>query len=297
MVDIDPLKLQAKGLTPIDVVNAVNAQNLTLPSGTAKIGDTQFTVRTNAVPTTIDDLNNIPVKYVNGATVFVKDVGHVHDGYAVQQNVVRTDGRRSVLLSVIKNGNASTLDVVNAVKQALKVVARSGAARHEDHGAVRPVGVRQSLDHGAVARRRHRRRADRADDPAVSRILALDAGRDDLDPAVHPVVADRPVFPRRHHQHDDAGRAGAGDRHPGRRFDGDDREHPPPADRGAHAAAFGDAARRRRHRGADAGVDARDQLRVHLGRLPPRPGQISCSPRSASPSCSPCWLPMAFRGR
>jgi len=121
MVDIDPLKLQANGLTPNDVVNAVNAQNLTLPSGQAKIGDTQFTVRTNAVPTTIADLNNIPVKFVNGATVFLKDVGQVHDGYAVQQNIVRTDGRRSVLLSVIKNGNASTLSVVNAVKETLKV--------------------------------------------------------------------------------------------------------------------------------------------------------------------------------
>jgi multidrug efflux pump subunit AcrB len=126
MVDIDPLKLQAKGLTPLDVVNAVNAQNLTLPSGTAKIGDTQFTVRTNAVPATIDDLNNIPVKYVNGATVFVRDVGQVHDGNAVQQNIVRTDGRRSVLLSIIKNGNASTLAVVDGVKKAL-VVARAAA--------------------------------------------------------------------------------------------------------------------------------------------------------------------------
>src|ERR1700683_4229234 len=121
MVDIDPLKLQAKGLTPIDVVNAVNAQNLTQPSGTVKIGDTQFTVRTNAVPTTIEDLNNIPVKFVNGATVFVKDVGQVHDGNAVQQNIVRTDGRRSVLLSIVKNGNASTVAVVNGVKQALKI--------------------------------------------------------------------------------------------------------------------------------------------------------------------------------
>jgi len=125
MVDIDPLKLQAKGLTPIDVVNAVNAQNLTLPSGTAKIGDTQFTVRTNALPTTIEDLNNIPVKFANGATVFVKDVGQVHDGNAVQQNIVRIDGRRSVLLSVIKNGNASTLDVVNGVKQTLAVSRKS----------------------------------------------------------------------------------------------------------------------------------------------------------------------------
>jgi multidrug efflux pump subunit AcrB len=120
MVDIDPEKLVARGLTPLDVVNAVNAQNLTLPSGTAKIGDTQYTVRTNATPPSIEDLNNIPLKVANGATVFVKDVGQVHDGWLVQQNVVREDGRRSVLLSVIKNGNASTLDVVNRVRDALK---------------------------------------------------------------------------------------------------------------------------------------------------------------------------------
>src|SRR6266478_4491436 len=126
MVDIDPVKLQAKGLTPMDVVNAVNAQNLTLPSGTAKIGDTQFTVRSNALPTSIDDLNNIPVKFANDATIFVKDVGQVHDGSLVQQNVVRTEGRRSVLLSIIKNGNASTLAVVNAVKNAL-ITARLAA--------------------------------------------------------------------------------------------------------------------------------------------------------------------------
>src|SRR6202007_1553520 len=125
MVDLDPLKLQVKGLTPLDVVNAVNAQNLTLPSGLAKIGDTQFTVRTNAVPTSIDDLNNIPIKYAGGATVFVRDIGQVHDGNAVQQNVVRTDGHRSVLLSIIKNGNASTLAVVKAVKKALNVARAS----------------------------------------------------------------------------------------------------------------------------------------------------------------------------
>jgi multidrug efflux pump subunit AcrB len=126
MVDIEPVKLLAKGLTPLDIVNAVNAQNLTLPSGTAKIGDTQYTVRTNATPPSIDDLNNIPIKVASGATVFMKDVGQVHDGWLVQQNVVREDGRRSVLLSIIKNGNASTLRVVNAVREALKT-ARAAA--------------------------------------------------------------------------------------------------------------------------------------------------------------------------
>jgi multidrug efflux pump subunit AcrB len=119
MVDLDTAKLQAKGLTPLDVVNAVNSENLTLPSGTAKIGDTQYAVRTNATPVALDDLNGIPVKYANGATVFLRDVGYVRDGNLVQQNVVRTEGRRSVLLSIIKNGNASTVAVVNAVKDAL----------------------------------------------------------------------------------------------------------------------------------------------------------------------------------
>src|SRR5215471_9405050 len=126
MVDIDPLKLQAKGLTPMDVVNAVNAQNLTLPSGTAKIGDTQFTVRTDAMPTTIEDLNNIPIKFADGATVFMRDIGRIRDAWAVQQNVVRENGRRAVLLSVIKNGNASTLAVVNGVRKALQI-ARAAA--------------------------------------------------------------------------------------------------------------------------------------------------------------------------
>jgi len=156
MVDIDPLKLQAKGLTPLDVVNAVNAQNLTIPSGLAKIGDTQFTVRTNSLPTSIDDLNNIPVKFVNGATVFVKDIGQVHDGSAVQQNIVRTDGSRAVLLSIIKNGNASTLAVVNAVKQALNV-ARAAAppGMHIKELFDQSVFVRSSIEgllkEGAIA--------------------------------------------------------------------------------------------------------------------------------------------------
>jgi multidrug efflux pump subunit AcrB len=128
MVDIDPDKLLARGLTPLDIVNAVNAQNLTLPSGTAKIGDIQYTVRTNATPSTIDDLNNMPVKFANGATIFVKDVAQVRDGSLVQQNIVRENGHRSVLLSVIKNGNASTLTVVNGVKQAIEVARASAPA-------------------------------------------------------------------------------------------------------------------------------------------------------------------------
>src|ERR1700731_2452155 len=156
MVDIDPEKLVAKGLTPLDVVNAVNAQNLTLPSGTAKIDGKQYTVRTNATPASIDDLNNIPIKVLNGATVFVKDVGQVHDGWLVQQNVVRQDGRRSVLLSIIKNGNASTLKVVNAVHEALKTARAAAPAGLEinemfDQSVFVQQAIASVLREGAIA--------------------------------------------------------------------------------------------------------------------------------------------------
>jgi multidrug efflux pump subunit AcrB len=156
MIDLDPAKLQARGLTPTDVVNAVNAQNLTLPSGTAKVGYKQYTVRTNATPETIDDLNDIPIKVANGATIFVKDVANVRDGSAVQQNVVRTDGKRGVLLSVIKNGNASTLDVVKGVKAALDVArasAPSGLKIEElfDQSVFVSAAVEAVVKEGAIA--------------------------------------------------------------------------------------------------------------------------------------------------
>ncbi len=125
MVDIDQTELLAKGLTPLQVVSAVNAQNLTLPGGDAKIGTTDYTVRTNSMPPTIEALNDIPVSYSNGATVFLRDIGHVRDGNLVQQNIVRADGKGSVLLSIIKNGNASTLTVVNAVKHVLDIARAS----------------------------------------------------------------------------------------------------------------------------------------------------------------------------
>jgi multidrug efflux pump subunit AcrB len=119
MVDLDPDALRANGLTPNDVVNAVNAESLTLPSGDAKIGNTQFIVSVNAMARTIEALNNMPVRQIGGTTVRLSDVAHVRNGWAVQQNIVRTNGRRSVLLTIIKNGDASTLSVVNAVRAAM----------------------------------------------------------------------------------------------------------------------------------------------------------------------------------
>ncbi|MGE5112321.1 MAG: efflux RND transporter permease subunit [Acidobacteriaceae bacterium] len=118
-VDLNTQALQAKQLTPLDVVNAFNVQNLILPSGTAKIGSLEYQVELNASPRTIAELNDLPVKTVNGTTIYVHDVAHVRDGFAPQTNVVRQDGSRGVLLTVLKNGGASTLDIVKNIKTML----------------------------------------------------------------------------------------------------------------------------------------------------------------------------------
>jgi multidrug efflux pump subunit AcrB len=124
-VDIDPTALQAKGLSPMDIVNAVNAQNLILPTGTAKLGQLEYNVEMNASPTTVAQLNNLPVKTVNGSTIYLRDVAHVRDGFSPQTNVVLQNGRRGVLMSVYKTGNNSTLAIVDRVKQVLKDYAPS----------------------------------------------------------------------------------------------------------------------------------------------------------------------------
>jgi multidrug efflux pump subunit AcrB len=115
MVDLDIPKLQARGLTPSDVVNAIGNQNLILPSGTAKIGQLEYDIAMNGLVQTADDLNNLPIKFVNGSTIYVRDVAHVRDGFAPQTNIVRQDGVRSTLISILKNGNVSTLDIVSNV--------------------------------------------------------------------------------------------------------------------------------------------------------------------------------------
>ena len=118
-VDIDLAALKAKNLAPQDVVNAFNAQNFILPSGTAKIGETEYNVSLNSNPAVLAALNDLPVKTVNGSVIRVGDVAQVHDGYQPQQNVVRLDGVRGVLLTVLKSGAASTLSVVDGVKKAM----------------------------------------------------------------------------------------------------------------------------------------------------------------------------------
>src|SRR5438105_1195694 len=115
-VDVDPDALYARGLSPPDVNNAILTQNVILPAGTAKMGTIEYDVATNSSPEVLDDLNKIPIRYVNGAMVYIGDVAFVHDGFTPQTNLVRRDGRHSVLLPVLSNGSASTLAVVTGVR-------------------------------------------------------------------------------------------------------------------------------------------------------------------------------------
>ena len=119
-VDIDSTALQARGLSPVDIVNAVNAQNLILPTGTAKMGALEYNIELNGSPRVIAELNDLPVKTVNGSTVYMRDVAHIRDGFSPQTNVVLANGQRGVLMSVYKTGSASTLSIVDRVKQTLK---------------------------------------------------------------------------------------------------------------------------------------------------------------------------------
>src|SRR5213595_377113 len=119
-VDINPTSLQAKGLSAVDIVNAVSAQNLILPTGTAKLGTLEYSVEMNGSPQTVEELNDLPVKTVNGATIYMKDVAHVRDGFSPQTNIVLSNGQRGVLMSIYKTGTASTIDIVDRVKQMLE---------------------------------------------------------------------------------------------------------------------------------------------------------------------------------
>ena len=119
MVDIDPQKLFGKGLSPADVSNALNAQNVILPAGTQKIGDREYNVRLNSSPELLQALNDLPIKQVNNAMVYIRDVAHVRDGFAVQTNIVAQNRVRSALLTVLKSASASTLDIISRVKAAL----------------------------------------------------------------------------------------------------------------------------------------------------------------------------------
>src|SRR5436853_3408387 len=124
-VDLDTNALQARGLSPVDVVNAISAQNLMLPAGTSKIGEFEYNVDLNGSPQTVRELNDLPIKNVGSTTIYIRDVAHVRDGFPPQTNIVRVNGTRASLLTVQKNGNASTLDIISGIKRLLPQVEAS----------------------------------------------------------------------------------------------------------------------------------------------------------------------------
>jgi len=124
-VDLDLPRLQSYGLQPNDIVNAVNAQNIVLPSGTVKLGPLEYNVEMNGTPETIAELNDLPVKTINGSTLYMRDVAHIRDGFSPQTNIVRADGNRGALMSIYKNGNASTLQIVSGVKNIVEQAAQA----------------------------------------------------------------------------------------------------------------------------------------------------------------------------
>ena len=125
MVDLNTTALQAKGLSPLDVVNTINAQNLILPAGTAKIGGYEYQVDMNGSPQTVNELNDLPIKTVGDSTIYIRDVAYVRDGFTPQTNIVRVNGARASLMSILKLGDASTLDVIANVRKALPAVEAS----------------------------------------------------------------------------------------------------------------------------------------------------------------------------
>lgn len=146
-VDLNTTALQARGLSPQDVVNAISAQNLILPSGTSKLGALEYNVALNGSPQTVPELNDLPIRNVDGTTIYIRDVAHVRDGFPPQTNIVRVNGQRASLLTIQKAGNASTLDVIAGIKELLPTIQSSLPSELE----IRPLAdqsvfVRASID-------------------------------------------------------------------------------------------------------------------------------------------------------
>ncbi len=130
-VDLDLHALQAKGLSPVDVVNAVSAQNLIAPSGTMKIDRYEYAVETNSAPQLVDDLNNLPIKAIDGSVIYIRDVAHVRDGNPPQTNIVRVNGSRAIMMAVMKTGSASTLEIIEGVRSKIDSILHIGLVPKE----------------------------------------------------------------------------------------------------------------------------------------------------------------------
>jgi multidrug efflux pump subunit AcrB len=167
MVNLDSGLLQSKGLSPQDIVNTVNNQNVVAPSGTAKIDQFEYDVATNSAPKTVDEMNDLPVKVVGNSTIYLRDVSHVSDGFIPQTNIVRQDGHRGVLEPVIKDGDASTLSVVQGIRDLLPRVQQTLPPQLNIQQVGGPVRFRSGRHQRRSAGSRHRGYPHGADDPAL----------------------------------------------------------------------------------------------------------------------------------
>ncbi len=214
-MDLDPQKLLQRSISGAEVVGAVNSQNLVVPQGTEKIGGLEYDIALNSSAKSIDELNNVPVKVVNGTMIYLRDVAYVHDGASFQTNIARNDGHRGVLQVVLKHGRASTLDVVARVRAALPKIAATLPPGLE----MTPLGdqsifVRAAVN-GVLREATYCRGADGGIDPALSWKLAQHARCGHLHPVVDSHLAAGHEHAGRNHQHYDLGRPGSGGGHPG----------------------------------------------------------------------------------
>ena len=189
MVDLNPEALYGRGLSPTDIANALNTESVILPTGSAKIGSREYRVEINNTPDVVDQFNRLPIKSVNGTTIYMRDVAQVRDGYLVQTNIVRHNGQRGALLTALKNGAASTIDIVQRIKDALPRIASTLPPGLKIQTLFDQSIFVQGGHSGRGARGRRCGRPHRPDDPAVSRELAQHPDRVHLHSAVDPDLA------------------------------------------------------------------------------------------------------------
>ena len=215
MVDIDPQALFSRGLSATDISAALNNESVILPTGSAKIGSREYRVEMNNTPSVVEQFNGLPVKSIKGTTIYMRDIAQVRDGYMVQTNIVRHNGARGALLTALKSGGASTIDIVQRIKDALPRIASTlpPGLKIEtlfDQSIFVRAAIQDVLREAARGRR-----SNRLDDPAFSRKLAEHLDRLHFDSALDFHVARDPVRDGGNGQHHDPGRDGAGGRHSG----------------------------------------------------------------------------------
>ncbi len=188
MVDLNTQALQAKGLGPSDVVDAIGNQNLILPGGTSKIGQLEYDVEIKASPARVAELNDLPIKTKNGATIYVRDVANVRDGYPPQTNVVRSDGQRGSLMTILKNGDVSTLDIISGIRKLLPRITATLPPQLKSYSHSRSVDFRARVDQRRGSRSSNRGLPHGDYDFGVSRQLAKHGDYRDFHSAVHLVL-------------------------------------------------------------------------------------------------------------